>query len=272
MHSPIRSESDVFRWLLAIGLGAGLAVVIGALTDAAVGGVIAGLLVGIAIGMVLRAGRGSLPERVEIAAHREDVFSILVLANETVEGPELIEAIRNRAAGAAQVELLVISPSLTRSRLELIASDTDGARAEAQERLERSLRTLRDAGFSVAGATGDEDPVVAAKDALREFGADELVVSTHPPSKSRWLERGVVEQLRVEVALPLTHVSSPELGAARPEASAAGPPERPPAAARVASKPGSPVPTWPALRQSPSWAMSSCAIPSDPRPMPSGCC
>ena len=206
MHSPIRSESDAFRWVLLIGLGACLAIGAGAITDAAIGGVIAGLLIGIAIGLVLRAGRGSLPDEVQIAPHRGDVHSILVLANETVEGAELIEAIRNRATGAAQVELLVISPSLTRSRLELIASDTDSARAEAQERLERSLRALRDAGFSVAGATGDEDPIVAAKDALREFGADELVVSTHPPARSRWLERGVVEQLRREVALPLTHV------------------------------------------------------------------
>ena len=71
MHSPIRSESDVFRWLLAIGLGAALAVAIGAITDAAVGRVDAGCCVGIAIGLLLRAGRGSLPDRVEIASHRE---------------------------------------------------------------------------------------------------------------------------------------------------------------------------------------------------------
>ena len=206
MHSPFRTESDVFRAVLLVGLGAALAVAIGALTDAAVGGVIAGVLVGIAIGLVLRAGRGSLPDEVEIAPHRAGMHRILVLANETVEGGELIEEIRNRAAGRDELELLVISPSLTRSRLATIASDTDGARAEAQLRLERSLRALRDAGVSAAGATGDENPVQAAKDALREFGADEVIVSTHPPSRSRWLERGVVEQLRSEVALPLTHV------------------------------------------------------------------
>ena len=206
MHSPIRSESDAFRWVLLIGLGACLAIAAGAITDAAVGGVIAGVLIGIAIGLVLRAGRGSLPDEVQIAPHREDVQSILVLANETVEGAGVDRGDPQPGHWGGPGRALGDLPSLTRSRLELIASDTDGARAEAQDRLERSLRALRDAGFSVAGATGDEDPVVAAKDALREFGADELVVSTHPPAKSRWLERGVVEQLRREVALPLTHV------------------------------------------------------------------
>jgi hypothetical protein len=206
MHSPFRSESDVFRAVLLIGTGAAVAVGIGVLTDTTVGWVIAGVLVGLAIGLVLRAGRGSLPEDVEIAPRGGGVYRILVLANQTVEGAELMEEIGNRAAGRQAVELMVVAPSLPRSRLDLITSDTDGARAEAQERLERSLEALRAAGLVAAGTTGDEDPVQAARDALAGFGADELIVSTHPPSKSRWLERGVVEQLRSEVDLPLTHV------------------------------------------------------------------
>lgn len=206
MHSPFRSEADVFRAVLLIALGVGAAVLIGALTDAAIGAVIAAVLVGFAVGFALRAGRGSLPETVEIASGATGRHRILVLANQTVEGKELMDEIRNRSAVGRVVELLVISPSLTRSRLQLMASDTDEGREEAQARLERSLRALREAGFDAAGATGDEDPVQAAKDALREFGADELIVSTHPPEQSRWLERGVVEQLRAELELPLTHV------------------------------------------------------------------
>lgn len=206
MHSPFRTESDVFRAALLVGAGAAVAVGIGVLTDAAIGGVIAAALVGVAIGLALRAGRGSLPEQAEIAPGAADVHRILVLANQTIEGSELMAEIRNRAAGRKAVELMVVSPSLPRSRIDLITSDTDGARAEAQERLERSLASLREAGLQAAGTTGDEDPVQAARDALGGFGADELIVSTHPPSKSRWLERGVVEQLRSEVELPLTHV------------------------------------------------------------------
>ena len=53
---------------------------------------------------------------------------------------------------------------------------------------------------------GDDDPFAAATDALASFGADEVIISTLPPESSRWLERGVVEQLRRDVPLPITHV------------------------------------------------------------------
>jgi hypothetical protein len=187
-------------------IGAAVAIAIGAITDAAVGGVAAAALVGLAIGLLLRAGRGSLPEEVALDRPGDDTYRILVVANQTVGGSELLEEIRNRARGRETVELLVVAPALTRSRLEQIASDTDRARAEASERLGRSLEALRDADLEAHGSIGDENPVVAAVDALRTFGADEVIVSTHPPEQSRWLERGVVQDLRRQVELPVSHV------------------------------------------------------------------
>jgi hypothetical protein len=63
------------------------------------------------------------------------------------------------------------------------------------------------AGLAARGQVGDHhDPNTAIEDALREFPADELVISTHPPERSRWLEGGVVERARTEIPLPLTHV------------------------------------------------------------------
>jgi hypothetical protein len=63
------------------------------------------------------------------------------------------------------------------------------------------------AGLEARGEVGDHhDPRTAIEDALREFPADEIVVSTHPPDRSRWLEKGVVERVRQEVSLPVTHV------------------------------------------------------------------
>src|SRR5438874_1678356 len=57
------------------------------------------------------------------------------------------------------------------------------------------------------GEVGDQhEPNAALEDALRFFAADEVIISTHPPHKSRWLERGVVERARREVPLPVTHV------------------------------------------------------------------
>jgi hypothetical protein len=63
------------------------------------------------------------------------------------------------------------------------------------------------AGIDARGYVGDHhEPQASLEDALREFPADEVIISTHPPARSRWLERGVVERAREEVPLPVTHV------------------------------------------------------------------
>jgi hypothetical protein len=56
------------------------------------------------------------------------------------------------------------------------------------------------------GEVGDGDPLQAMEDALRTFGADEIIISTHPEGRSHWLERGVVEKARQRFAVPITHV------------------------------------------------------------------
>ena len=68
------------------------------------------------------------------------------------------------------------------------------------------MAAIRDLGLDARGQVGDHDPNVALADGLREFGADEVIISTHPPDRSRWLEHGVVAKARAEVPLPVTHV------------------------------------------------------------------
>ena len=46
----------------------------------------------------------------------------------------------------------------------------------------------------------------AIEDALFEFHADEIVISTHPPDRSNWLEKKTVEQAREKFQVPITHV------------------------------------------------------------------
>jgi hypothetical protein len=66
---------------------------------------------------------------------------------------------------------------------------------------------MSSAGLRARGYVGDHhDPNTALEDALREFAADEVLVSTHPPERSRWLEAGVVERARRDIPLPVTHV------------------------------------------------------------------
>ena len=61
-------------------------------------------------------------------------------------------------------------------------------------------------GIAASGEVGDSDPLQAMEDALRTFGADEIIISTHPEGRSHWLERGIVEKARERFAVPITHV------------------------------------------------------------------
>jgi hypothetical protein len=131
---------------------------------------------------------------------------VLVMANQTVGGRALLEEIEKRCKGRDS-EILVVVPALTSSPLEHWTSDVDGAIAEARLRLEDCLRAMESAGLTARGEVGDHhEPNAALEDALRAFAADEVIISTHPPHKSRWLEGGVVDRARRDVSLPVTHV------------------------------------------------------------------
>jgi nucleotide-binding universal stress UspA family protein len=131
---------------------------------------------------------------------------ILVIANETVGGAPLLDKLKQLASSSDDTaKVHVVSPALN-SPLRHLASDEDPARAAAQERLERSLGKLREEGIEASGEVGDGDPLQAIEDALRTFGADEIVISTHPEGRSNWLERGLVTQARERFAVPVDHV------------------------------------------------------------------
>jgi GABA permease len=112
---------------------------------------------------------------------------------------------QNRARGHNS-EILVVTPALPGSRAQHWASDTDGATEHARQRMELSVMEIERLGLRARGQIGDSDPNTAIEDALRVFQADEIVISTHPPERSHWLERGVVERARDEIDLPVTHV------------------------------------------------------------------
>ena len=127
-----------------------------------------------------------------------------MIANETVGTGELLSCIQKRAEGVRE-HVLVVTPALN-SPLKHWTSDEDDARTAAQDRLDRSLAQLRAAGIDARGEVGDGDPLQAMEDALRTFGADEIIISTHPEGRSNWLERDIVEKARERFAVPITHV------------------------------------------------------------------
>ena len=203
MESPFRSEAAAFRFLL-ITIGAFALIVVASAIDPVLGFVVFLLLTAAAVGVYLRQ-RGPGPER-EHVDHRggPDERRVLVVANETVGGDELVSAISTLALTQA-TSFLVICPALN-SRLKTWTSDEDLARAAAQERLGATLERLASVGIEARGEIGDSDPFVAVEDAVRTFRPDEIVISTHPPGKSNWLEHGIVDSVRVRFDVPVTHV------------------------------------------------------------------
>jgi GABA permease len=204
MRNPIRSEADAFRFVL-LTIGYFALIVIGSVINVWVGvAVFAVLTAGVLWWFVMRRGEAEAPVRQAPAASPPEQHRVLVVANETVGGSQLLDTIRERIAGR-DARVLVVCPALN-SPLRHWASDEDEAREQAQHRLDTSLETMQGAGIQAAGEIGDGDPIQAIEDALRTFRPDELVVSTHPLGKSHWLERGVVEKARERFALPVTHV------------------------------------------------------------------
>jgi GABA permease len=205
MHNPLRSEADAFRWVVVIGIAAVSVIGLTLLTRPVVGVVWAALLLGFGAGVAYRSSRGSLSRSVEVTRDGDGKHRLLVVANETVEGDALRAEIRERCRNR-DCEILVVTPALAVSRAEHWASDVDEATELARQRMELSLIEIDRLGLRARGEVGDSDPNVAIEDALRVFPADEIVISTHPPHRSRWLEHGVVEQAREEIDLPITHV------------------------------------------------------------------
>jgi GABA permease len=129
---------------------------------------------------------------------------ILVIANESLEGDRLRDEISGRGGG--QPELIVLAPVLT-SKTHFTVSDVDREMEEARRRLHATVQWARRQGFATRGDIGDWNaPFASIEDELRRYGADEVIVATHPLERRNWLEGGMLERLREELDIPVTHV------------------------------------------------------------------
>src|SRR5919201_1843188 len=131
---------------------------------------------------------------------------LLVVANETVTGRPLIDAIEQRRA-QGDLHVTVIAPVNQPERGYVVYQDT--RRAAAGRRLEKTLALLRGEGIPAHGLVVETDPVTAVRDALAQLEppVDEIIVATHPQQKSGWLRKNVIDRIRgVAGDRPVEHV------------------------------------------------------------------
>jgi hypothetical protein len=149
----------------------------------------------------VRKAAGGIPvEHVVADPGGEDgQANVLVIANETVIGEDLLDRIRQRAARGPS-SFLIVSPQSDPSQSE---------HPEAERRLRRALSELRASGIDAHGQVAHPDPYAAAMQAIEDERIDEIIVSTFEEARSGWLRRDLIERLRNDARLPIEHVVIP---------------------------------------------------------------
>jgi hypothetical protein len=186
MRNPLRSEAEAYKVLVVVIAGA-IVVVAAAYINAWVG-----VAVAVAVGAVVVWLRRPSPEAeapsqlvssTPGAAHR-----VLLVVPSGTSG---IDA----GIGGRATDVLVVVPALV-STVQSLTGAVDDERAAAQLTAETLAGALSRTGVQARGLVGADDTVLAIEDALREFGADEIVLAG--------ADDDVVEQARERFALPVS--------------------------------------------------------------------
>ena len=114
------------------------------------------------------------------------------------ELPPLVRGLIDAAS-----DVLVITPVLP-GGLQWLASDTDRARHEADERLSTVLGHMEAMDVQVEGRVGDETPLTAFDDAVGEFRPDHVLIALRSSETAGWQERGLLDKVRERFRLPVT--------------------------------------------------------------------
>jgi hypothetical protein len=148
------------------------------------------------------------------------ITHLLVVANRTVDSPELLEAIRERNEHSPVHATMLVPAAYSE-------------RAQAERRMQSAVASLSAAGIPAEGMLGDADPIVAVQEAWNPGRYDEVVVSTLTEGASRWLQIDLPHRV---ARLTDCHVSHVAVQERRPEEHrVTPPPERRPMLERVAS-------------------------------------
>jgi hypothetical protein len=185
MRNPFRSEGEMLRFLVAVIAGVVL-VVLGAWINTWVGVAVAVLAVAALVWWLMQE---PVPGTAEPTPR---------LASGTPNGMHRVLVVAAPGTSAVSLsdeatDVVVIVPALA-SKTEALTGAVDDRRAEAEQTALSLTRTLSRDGRNVRGEVGADDPVLAVEDALRTFGADEVLVVG---------DEAMAENIRARVAVPV---------------------------------------------------------------------
>ena len=129
--------------------------------------------------------------------------TVLVVANETLGGKSMVEAVRKRAE-AGDVRFVICVPQ-TKPKAGFVIY-ADSVFDAAQARIDLAVQFLQSEGIQAIGEVGDPDPYTATIDAVFEHRPDEIIISTYPETRSGWLRRDLIDRVRDASGLPVEHV------------------------------------------------------------------
>jgi hypothetical protein len=131
------------------------------------------------------------------------VREILVVANRTLTGQKLLDAMRAHAAGQ-ETRFRFVVPA-TKPSSGLIIYD-DAVRHSAEVRVDLASAMFAEAGLHATGEVADPDPFMATMDALASSRPELVIISTEPTTHSGWLRRDLIDRVRSASGLPVEHV------------------------------------------------------------------
>ena len=207
MRVPFKTEGDAFRVAIALAGAVAIALVVAWLASVEYGivALAAALAAGVAFELSGReSGQASTLRHALSEPHPHGMVGggrhVLVIASAPLGGDELLRALATEDGG--RVELDVLAPVLA-SRFRFWASDVDRERTEAQRRLDASLAWAAAHGLAARGEVGDADPLLAIEDELREYGADEVIVTAPAGDRRSWLADRMLAHLEEELDVPV---------------------------------------------------------------------
>jgi hypothetical protein len=131
------------------------------------------------------------------------VREVLVVANRTLGGEKLMQAVHARASEGPVRFRLVVPQSKPSAGLVIY---DEAVRESAQVRVDLALSSVADEGLEATGEVGDADPFSATMDAVAEHRPDEIIISTYPAQHSGWLRRDLIERISNATGLPVEHI------------------------------------------------------------------